>query len=517
VSCGLSLAPCGLAIERLDAEGDALLIVARPVSKSAACPACGSVSAHVHSKYQRHLADLPSQGRLVRIRLWSRRFRCTAAECCRKIFTERLAATGSRPFARRTTRLEAIVHHLGLALGGRPGQSFAKRLLLPVSKDTLLRVVRRQAPQPAAAPRVVGIDDWAWKRGHRYGTIICDLERRRVIDILPDREAATVTAWLAERPTIEVIARDRGAGYVQAATQGRPGAVQVADRWHLMENVSAAFLTGVQQSMPAIRAALGARLIDPTLLTCAERRQHAGWLRREEENARILMLAKQGVAIKEIVRRTGRSRKVVRQVVRGGRADVFRSRMSSLDGFVDDLEIAWLEGCHNGAELWRRLITKGFAGSLRVVTEWVARKRNEDKMAPAEQSLRKPPSARRIARMMTTEREQPTTALARTIATIQAAVPDLVKARDLMMRFHNLIRHRQSSDLERWITDASSSLLASFATGIVNDHAAVRAALDEPWSNGQTEGQNTKLKLVKRQMYGRAKLDLLRARLLGAS
>jgi transposase len=216
----------------------------------------------------------------------------------------------------------------------------------------------------------VGKPGEGWKRGHRYGTIICDLERRRVIDILPDREAATVTAWLAERPTIEVIARDRGAGYMQAATQGRPGAVQVADRWHLMENVSAAFLTGVQQSMPAIRAALGARLIDPTLLTCAERRQHAGWLRREEENARILMLAKQGVAIKEIVRRTGRSRKVVRQVVRGGRADVFRSRVSSLDGFVDDLEIAWLEGCHNGAELWRRLITKGFAGSLRVVTEW---------------------------------------------------------------------------------------------------------------------------------------------------
>ena len=138
-------------------------------------------------------------------------------------------------------------------------------------------------------------------------------------------------------------------------------------------------------------------------------------------------------------------------------------------------------------------------------------------MAPSEQSLRKPPSARRIARMMTPEREQPTTALAQTIATIQAAVPDLVKARDLMMRFHSLIRHRKSSDLERWITDASSSLLASFATGIVNDHAAVRAALDEPWSNGQTEGQNTKLKLVKRQMYGRAKLDLLRARLLGTS
>jgi transposase len=157
-----------------------------------------------------------------------------------------------------------------------------------------------------------------------------------------------------------------------------------------MENVSTAFLTGVQQSMPAIRTALGARVIDPALLTRAERRQHAGWLRREEENAHILALAKQGVAIQEIVRRAGRSRKLVRQIVRGGHADVFRSRMSSLDGFVEDLEMAWLGGCHNGAALWRRLTTKGFAGSMRVVTEWATRRRNEDKMAPAERSLRKP-------------------------------------------------------------------------------------------------------------------------------
>ena len=280
MSCGLSLAPCGLAIERLDAEGDALLIVARPVSKSAACPACGSVSAHVHSKYQRHLADLPSQGRLVRIRLWSRRFRCTAAECCRKIFTERLAATGSRPFARRTTRLEAIVHHLGLALGGRPGQSFAKRLLLPVSKDTLLRVVRRRSRPPADPLRIVGIDDWAWRRNHRYASIVCNLERRRVVTLLPDREPATAQAWLAAHPTIAIIARDRGGGYGEAAAKALPHTVQVADRWHLMENASRTFLDAVRKSMRQIRTVIGATTIDPKLLTAAERLQYEGYLCR---------------------------------------------------------------------------------------------------------------------------------------------------------------------------------------------------------------------------------------------
>ena len=270
------------------------------------------------------------------------------------------------------------MHHLGLALGGRPGQSFARRLLLPVSNDTLLRVVRRRAVQPPRRPRVVGIDDFAWKRGHRYGTIICDLERRRIIDILPDREAATATAWLADHPSITVIARDRGAGYKQAAAEGRPDAVQVADRWHLMENASAAFLTAVQRSMAAIRKAVSAGTVDPEALSAAERRQHTGWLRREAENADILALAARGVAIKEIMRRTDKSRGLVRQVVRGGRADIFRSRMSSLDPFLTQLETAWADGSQNGAALWRAMKTRGFTGSLRVVTEWATRKRKDE-------------------------------------------------------------------------------------------------------------------------------------------
>ena len=250
----LSLAPCGLVVERVETEAAGLLIVARPALPTAACPTCGSASARVHSTYQRFLADLPAHGRAVRISVRTRRFRCALTTCDQRIFTERLAATAARPFARRTMRLEGIVHHLGVALGGRPGQGFARRLLLPVSKDTLLRVVRRHAALLVEVSRLVGVDDRAFKRGQRYGTIICDLERRRIIDLLPDREAATVAAWLAARPSIAVIARDSGAGYIQAATEGRPEAIQVADRRHLMENASAAFLTTVQRSMQVIRS-----------------------------------------------------------------------------------------------------------------------------------------------------------------------------------------------------------------------------------------------------------------------
>lgn len=364
---------------------------------------------------------------------------------------------------------------------------------------------------------MIGIDDFAWKRGHRYGTIICDLERRCIIDILLDREAATATAWLAGHPAIAIIARDRGAGYKQAATEGRPDAVQVADRWHLMENASTAFLTAVQRSMVTIRKTVGAGIVDPAALSAAERHQHAGWLRREAENADILALSAQGVAIKEIMRRTDKSRGLVRQVVRGGRHDIFRSRMSSLDPFLAHLETAWAAGSHNGAALWRAMKTKGFTGSLRVVTEWATRKRKDEGTATRDKRPNKTPSARRIARMMTTERDTLSKVVARTIAMIGAAVPDLTTARDLLDRFHRMIQHRQAKRLDEWLADAKPGLMASFASGIAQDYAAVKAALTEPWSNGQTEGQNTKLKLVKRQMYGRANLDLLRARLIGTA
>ena len=200
--------------------------------------------------------------------------------------------------------LDHIVHHLALALGGRPAASFARRLMLPVSNDTLLRLVRRRGAPHFEAPIVVGIDDWAWRRNQRYGTIICDLERRKTIALLPDREPATAQAWLAGQPQIGLVARDRGGGYALAAQKALLQAIQVADRWHLMENASHAFLDAVRKSMRQIRVAIGAAKIDPDLLTAAETIQYEGYLRREETNAVILGLAKDGVTIKEIVRRT---------------------------------------------------------------------------------------------------------------------------------------------------------------------------------------------------------------------
>lgn len=235
-----SLVPRRFVVECACYEGDKAVITVRASGSVGLCPSCGTVSRRIHSRYRRRVTDLPLSGRVVELLVIARRFRCNAVLCGRQIFTERFAEGILAPSARRTARLDAIVHHLGLALGGRPAAGFAKRLMLPVSNDTLLRVVRRRSRSSADSLKVIGIDDWAWRRNHRYASIICNLERRRVVTLLPDREPATAQAWLAAHPTISVIARDRGGGYGEAAAKKGPLVSVEGHRWAIEDSFETA-------------------------------------------------------------------------------------------------------------------------------------------------------------------------------------------------------------------------------------------------------------------------------------
>ncbi len=511
------LNPPGLIVERQSIVDGVVEVSGRVSGAVGCCPDCGTPSSSCHSRYVRTLSDLPISGAVVKLRLSVRRFRCRQRSCRRKTFSEPLAPNIGRRHGRRVARCDGLLHAVGLALGGRPGSRMMARLAVPWSKDTLLRAVRREAAAAGLTPAatVIGIDDFAWRRGHSYGSIVVDLERRTVIDILPDRQRDTIMSWLKEHPQVRIICRDRGPGYGAAAAEAAPQARQVADRWHLFENASAAFLSAVRSELPKLRKALSPHTpIDPVILSKAERIQWRAAAAREVVNEHILALAAQGTPLKAIARTTSLSRQTIRKIVRGQRHEIFRTRQTSPDPWLVRLEAEWTGGCHVGAELWRRLRASGFAGSLRVVGEWTTRRRRDDRHGQLSgPSL----SARTIARGLTVERDSGSAKIALMNAAIEAVAPELIAARNLLDRFHAMMRSKDAARLDSWIASAKASKLTSFAVGVEADKDAIAAAITEPWSSGQVEGKINRLKLIKRQMFGRANLDLLKARVMTAA
>ena len=514
--------PAGLLVQQVLLEPDRIIILSRSTAATSACPLCGTNSVQVHSHYQRHLADLPCQGRPVVLRVQVRRFRCASRECPRQVFAECLPDVVA-PRARRTVRLADIQHHVAIALGGEAGSRLAHRLTMPVSATTLLDMLRRRAPvTPDRAPRGLGVDEWAWRRGHRYGTILIDLEKRRVVDLLPDRNAETLAAWFRQHPGIEVISRDRSGTFADAARRAAPQAVQVADRWHLLENCSRALLDVVKRRRSDLRATAQSAIAETDIpqeqppMTSAEQRRWTRWRRQHEVYDEAVRLHKDGVSIKAIARRLGMARNTVRRWLRGAAPDLLCRRPSMLEPHYALLEQRWTEGCHNGAQLWRELRDGGFRGGLRVVSEWASRQRLRECPGRSSLSVKAPPP-RRIARLLTAEPAALPAEDRHYLERLLTLSAPLARARDLALRFAGIVREHKVGELSRWIVDAANSDMSSFATGLRQDEAAVRAALQLPWSNGQTEGQITRLKLIKRQMYGRAKHDLLRARVLQAA
>jgi transposase len=489
----------------------------------ATCPACGTSSQKVHSRYVRRLADLPWDGVPVLIRLQTRRFFCVEPGCRRKVFTEALPGTVAR-YSRRSCRSGDALRWLTLALGGRAGARLGERLGLLASRSTLLREFHRRRPTaPVQVPRVLGIDDWAWRKGHRYGTILCDLETRKVFDLLPDRDANSVAAWLRQHPGTEIISRDRGGIYAEAARRAAPHAVQVADRWHLLRNLSEALRDAIAPHHRLFsQAAAASRPGDPApapspVAAWSQREllvQQANRQRRYERWQQVRELASKTVASdQELARQLGIDHRTVKKF---RSAEVYpeakpRIRESIVDDHASYLDQRLREGCHSSTRLWRELQKLGFRGQVNSVRYWLRQRRSyriRDGQPPQRPALRASP--RQIVWFIL----KAVPSAKHLLEAVYQKLPEIGQAAELATNFFSMFRERNLEALPVWLKAARGTALAGFAAGLERDIDAVREALRLPWSQGHVEGQVHRLKLIKRQMYGRAGFDLLRLRVL---
>jgi transposase len=549
--------PKRLHLEYIVAAADVITLVVQTTASAAFCPSCGQGSIRIHSRYHRTVADLPWHGLPVRLQLSCRKFFCDRPDCSRRIFTERLPGI-VRPSARQTERMAQALLLIGYALGGEAGARLVAELGMSGSPDTLLRQIRQAMPSVAGTPQVLGVDDWAFCRGQRYGTLLVDLERGRPADLLPDRQAETLADWLKEHPGVQIVTRDRSWEYARGIKEGAPDALQVVDRFHLLANLREMLERVVERN----RHHLSAVVLPPRSPKGSRASSQKETLSRPRQPARrspaematrdaryqgrlalrqqVQALREQGESILGIAQRLALNRSTVYRYLRGQpESNAVRTRHvgSRLDPFLPYLCQRWSEGCHNGSQLWRELRERGYGGSRKMVAVWTQHQReapapttpqkyrsapraaSAQDLRPERNTRPHPPSARRISWFLLRDPASLSLAEQATLTTIHTAAPDLAAIQPLVQQFQLLVRGRDAAAFTAWREQAlGSSLpeLCSFITGLDRDREAVEAALTFPWSNGPVEGQVNRLKVIKRQMYGRANFDLLRARVLAA-
>src|SRR5215510_5369454 len=537
-----------LRLEAWDVDDTTAQITLRVQSTQtrAPCPLCATPARRIHSDYGRTLADLPWADYRVRLQLRVRKWFCRNRACPRRIFTERLP-TVAAPWARRTLRLAQRLLALGRALGGKAGVQLGRAWDVRVSRNTLLRLLRRQPEPEAPTPTVLGVDDWALRKGHTYGTILVDLERRQPVALLPDRMAETLAQWLREHPGVQVIARDRSSTYAEGARQGAAAATQVADRFHLLQNLAEALepvFTTHARALQAVNAAMRQQpvlLPDGTVAVAVpppptppaeEARAAQRAARRQTRYDEAWALHRQGWSTAAIAAQVSCSRRTIERYLQmptwPGPQHRRHYGRSVINPYKAYLLERWNAGCHTAIQLFQEIQAHGYTGSYRRVTAYVSRIRQAQGIPPRRQGRRQtlPVVAEPVAQPLTPRRatwlvlrraEHRTAAEAQQLAQLHAQSAEVAEAMDLAQDFATMVRQRQPESLEPWLERASTSALEAvrrFASGLRDDYAAVKAGVTLPWSSGPVEGHINRLKMLKRQMFGRARLDLLSRRFL---
>ena len=505
-----------------------LCIWARVRADQAVCPACGTTSGRVHSRYGRRLDDVAIGGRRVMILLTVRRFFCTDPGCARMTFAEQVDGLTSR-YARRTPPLAAMLAAVALALAGRAGARLARLLDMTAGRSSLLRLIRAMpGPEPGTVS-VLGVDDFAFRRGRVYGTLLIDIGTGDPVDLLPDREAGTLAAWLREHPGTEVICRDRAGAYAEGARDGAPDAIQVADRWHLWHNLAEHVEKEVTRHRgclsepepgPSADAEPVPDLQQAAAVAAAGRAEDSAMARRTRERyEQVQALRAQGKGIKPIMRELGLAKETVRRFYRAASVDELLAktrdrRPSILDDWKPYLHQRWNEGCTNVWQLFCEVRNRGYHGGYGTVRDYLQPFRALAAAPPARPA---PPKVRDVTAWMLRHPDSLDDDEKAQLKQVQARCPHLDTLAGHVTEFAKMLTERHGERLDAWIAAADASDLPglhSFTTGIRRDYDAVLNGLTLPYSSGAVEGNVNRLKMLKRQMYGRARFDLLRKRVL---
>jgi transposase len=543
------LLPKGLYLESLSIGTQRIGIRVASEANRSRCPLCGLLSSRVHSRYSRTVSDLPWHGICVALEVRARRFFCDEASCERRIFCERLPEIGAR--ARKTDRLEQALLAIALELGGRAGVRLALELGIVAARDTLLRRIKAAPVPEVGKVRVLGVDDFAFKKGSTYGTILVNLEEHKVVDLLPERSQESLVAWFGSHPAtgVEVASRDRSNIYREGLAKGAPGATHVADRWHLLHNLTLTLEEYLLQKRPILRKAaapeaapenkddedFGSGPIMPNRPRNHERKIEEAARKRHErlvrqwEDIRRLYLAK--ADLRDICHQLGISARTVyryKDLTEPPPRPAYKRRASVLDPYVPYLLKRWNEGCHNGKRLYREIREQGYRNSEEICARFISQLRRAEAGGKPISSVPRAkagsvaglsPTAKNVAALFMRHEEKLNQEQEEYLKRLCQADEALADTRRLTQEFAEMLRRLEGEDLEGWLKDAEESnsmAMRSFALGLRKDLDAVRAGLTQEWSNGCVEGFIHKLKLLKRQGYGRAGFELLRARMLAA-
>lgn len=546
----------GFEVQEISVTEAEITVTASAISKTAVCPACQQASSRLHSFYTRTPADLPISGQAVRLSLRVRRFRCQNQACPKRTFVESLPEVAARS-ARQTERLRATLKLFAVALSGQAGERLLNHLGMAVSGQTLLRLAKSIKTSVVNAPEILGVDDFAFKRGRTYGAILVDLRTHRPVDLLPERTADALSLWLRNHPGALMISRDRSTEFARGANDGAPEAVQIADRFHVLQNLRDA----AERALKRIHGELiEQQKASGLALATRQRRRRSqteiaaskvARLRRQARYEEVVALYKQGMSILGIADQLRMSRSTVRNYVYAGafpeRANVLRMK-SLLDPSIPYLEKRLAQGCRNANQLWEELKAQGFRGSYKPVNHWLAPRREKPgrKHSLREKDLlgltqaeeagtysQQPARTQERDEVQTIALEAP-----RHLVWLLLKDPDVLDQEQqqtltfirrhpsvetlytLTQSFVKLMQKRDFEAFDLWITRGERCGLPdmeTFTQGLQNDYQSVKASFIFPYSNGPVEGQINRLKFVKRSMFGRGSFELLRNRFLEAA